>query len=243
VKKNLIGINCNAPQISTRDWRYAGSGDWNYGLDPRYVEAVQRAGGIPVLLPFCRTSAEADRFLEKIDGLLLSGGRDIRPRRWGERKLHPRTKLLLPRKEASDLLFARRALERRLPTLAVCLGIQTLNVARGGSLHQHLADLPGVSPAHRKSEGWHDVAVEPDSVLRDLLGRIRLRVNSFHHQGIRDVGRGLRVTARAPDGVVEAIEGSNRHLHLGIQWHPERMLDRADQRRLFAALISEARRS
>lgn len=177
-----------------------------YRLDARYVEMIRAAGGEPVILPLAPS-------LEGIDGLLLTGGDDIRGRRWGESN-HPRARLLHPAKEKSDFALVGAAERRGLPILAVCYGMQLLNVARGGSVIQHL-------PAHAKLAA-HGVRVEPDSRLGALLGT-RARVNSRHHQAIGRIGRGLRVTARATDGTVEAIEATNGRFVVGVQWHPERM--------------------
>lgn len=177
-----------------------------YRLDPRYVEMIRAAGGTPVILPL-RAS------LDGIDGLFLTGGDDIRGRRWGESN-HPKATLLHPAKERSDFALVEAAQRRGLPILAICYGMQLVNVARGGSVIQHL-------PRHAALK-VHGVALERDSRLRAMLGA-RGRVNSRHHQAVGRIGRGLRVTARATDGTVEAIEATDGRFVVGVQWHPERM--------------------
>jgi gamma-glutamyl-gamma-aminobutyrate hydrolase PuuD len=185
-----------------------------YRLDPRYVEFVRSGGGTPMILPL-------EASLDSLDGLLLTGGRDIRASRWGQRT-HPKAELMDAARERSDFRLLAAVERRGLPILAICLGIQVLNVARGGSLVQ---DLPAPGKKRR-----HPVTVE--GRLADLLGR-RLRVNSFHHQGLGRVGRGLCVTARADDGVIEAIEDPRRRFLVGVQWHPERMSDQTPLMRAF----------
>lgn len=197
-----------------------------YRLDPRYVEMIRAAGAEPVILPL-RPS------LDGLDGLLLTGGDDIRPRRWGE-SIHPKARLLHPAKERSDFALAAEAQRRGMPILAVCYGMQLVNVSRGGSLIQH---LPG--HATRKA---HGVRIEPGTRLAGLLGGAA-RVNSSHHQAVGRIGRGLRVAARAPDGTVEAVEATSGAFLVGVQWHPERMAGSAGQRRLAAAFVRACRRA
>lgn len=209
------------------------NGEAVYRTNADYLKAILRAGGLPVILPLGELGA-----LDRVDALLLTGGRDVDPRRYGQRK-HRRTALLPRERELSDLSLCRAAIERDLPLLAICLGVQELNVVRGGSLYQHLGDLDGVNPAHRKGKGRHSVAV--GGRLRDILGAGRAAVNSFHHQAISDLGAGLVRTATADDGIAEAVELPGKRFAVGVQWHPERMGDDARQRRLFAAFVGAAR--
>ena len=196
-----------------------------YRLDARYVEMVRAGGGEPVILPL-RAS------LDGVDGLLLTGGDDMRGRRWGESN-HPKATLLHPAKERSDFALVRAADRRRLPILGICYGMQLVNVARGGSVIQHL-------PSHARRTA-HAISLEPDSRLAAFLGR-RARVNSRHHQAIGRAGRRLRVTARASDGTIEAIESTNGRFVVGVQWHPERMQRSAAQHRLVRAFVEATRR-
>lgn len=230
-----IGLNC--------DYAHRPSGEKRLALNLNYVEAVEAAGGVPVLLPWqSRTSLRAA--LEGLDGIVLTGGDDLDPGTYGARP-HPAEKPMDPAREAFDLALVREVLRRRLPTLAICLGCQLVNVARGGTLVQDIpSQMPGALPHARLKDGeapWHRVRVAPGSHLAGILGRASLEANSFHHQSVRTPGRGLEVTARAPDGVVEAVEDPGHPFLLGVQWHPERCYrERPAHRRLFQALIAAA---
>jgi putative glutamine amidotransferase len=212
-----------------------------YKLDRFYTDAIVRAGGEPHILPIFRSRSEAKAWVSRMAGILLTGGADINPRRWGESK-HPKTNLLHPEKEQSDLWLAREAMDSSKPLLAICLGSQVVNVVGGGTLIQHMADLEGPNEAHRKGQGNHAVTVAEGSRLHDILGRRHVRVNSFHHQAVAEVGKSLSVNAYADDGIIEGTEGRNSMFELSVQWHPERMGENAVQRRLFGAFVSAARR-
>ena len=228
-KRPLIGINTKV---------VADGADSYHKLDRNYVNAVERAGGVPVIMPEFRSTSAAKAYLERLDGAVFTGGPDLDPARWGE-PLHPKAVLLHPDRERSDFAALKAALAMDLPILAICCGCQELNVALGGSLHQHVYDLPGVQ---RHSEGAvHEVAVEASTTL-DILGAARPAVNSWHHQACNRIGRGLKVTAQSPDGLVEGVESPRHRFVVGVQWHPERMQDDLRQRRLFGALVSAARR-
>ncbi len=229
-RKPLVGINCKLVEEDV---------DSYYKLDRLYVKGVLEGGGIPVLMPFFPGAAEARAFLERLDGVVLTGGPDIDPARWGE-KPHPKTKLLHPEREESDFAAIKEALRRDLPTLAICCGCQELNVALGGSLHQHVSDLPGVG--RHTGGATHPVGLAGTSKTRDIVGVPRPTVNSYHHQACRKLGDGLVRTAESAEGLVEGVESVRHRFVLGVQWHPERMLDDARQRALFAALVAEARK-
>jgi len=223
MKRPVIGLNCKLTPEK--------SGDTYWKLDRCYPDAVAKAGGQPLVLPFVATPEEARAWLDRVDAVLFTGGPDIDPKRWGEEK-HPNAELLLPEKDLSDFLYATEALARNAPVLGICLGSQLLNVALGGSLHQHIGD------DHRNAT--HAVRIEA-SRLRDILGAAEPSVNSYHHQAVARVGAGLRVTARAPDDVVEALESEKHRFVIGVQWHPERIADRPEQLALFRVLVDQAR--
>jgi putative glutamine amidotransferase len=228
-KKPLIGINTKL---------VADGADLYQKLDTNYVRAVERAGGVPLILPLFRSTSRAQACLERLDAVVFTGGPDLNPRRWNEPR-HPKAELLHPDRETSDFAGLQAALALDLPVLAICCGAQELNVALGGSLHQHVYDLPGVK-AH--SDGTtHEVAMTGDSKTRDILGTPRPSVNSYHHQACNKIGRGLAVTAKSPDGLVEGVESTRHRWVVGVQWHPERMSDDARQRRLFSALVAASR--
>jgi putative glutamine amidotransferase len=210
----------------------------------KYVRAIEDAGGIPVVIPPLASEA-IDPLLDRVSAVCMSGGPDIHPAGYGERphaKLGP-TEAELDRFE---LAVARAADRRGLPILGICRGAQALNVARGGTLHQHLPDVWGSALDHRqKSPGeqpTHAVRAAGSSLLATVLGDVRIRVNSFHHQAVAVLGTGLRAVAWAPDGVVEAIEAPDRDFVLGVQWHAECLADREDQSALFRGFVDAGRR-
>lgn len=207
-----------------------------------YVEAVQRAGGLALLLaPDARVAAAPDELLDLIDGLMLAGGVDVDPSTYGQEP-HAETTGWVPERDAFELALAARALARDLPLLGVCRGMQVLNVARGGTLLQHLPDVVA-HDGHRRVAGTfdgndHDVVLEPGSLAARAAGEERHPTTSHHHQGIDRLGEGLTVTGRATrDELPEAVEDPSRRFALGVQWHPE-----ADETsRVIGALVKEAR--
>jgi putative glutamine amidotransferase len=188
-----------------------------------YPEAIERAGGIPVIVPLLRPDA-IDALLDRVDGVCLPGGPDLQPSTYGEEP-HPQLGPTEPRVDAVELQLVRAADRRKLPILGICRGMQALNVARGGTLHQHLPDVVGDRLGHRQPEHGsvptHHVETAPHSRLRAVLGGPTLEVNSFHHQAIKALGHGLVATAWAQDGTIEAVEGPGERLVLGVQWHAE----------------------
>jgi putative glutamine amidotransferase len=240
----LIGVTTSEVRVAERAEPLA-EGDpprVELVLGVRYAAAVEAAGGVPVVIPPMAEDAIGP-LLDRLDGVCLSGGPDIDPVGYGERP-HPSlgpTEIDLDRFE---IAVARLADDRGLPLLGICRGAQALNVARGGTLHQHVPDLAGVSLNHRQTAPGerpaHSVAIEPGSLLARTLGRRVARVNSFHHQAVKRLGRGLRVVARAPDGVVEGIEASDGRFVLGVQWHAECLIERATQLKLFRGLVAAA---
>jgi putative glutamine amidotransferase len=209
-------------------------------LGMAYVRAVEGAGGAPVVLPPL-DDADVAPLVDHLAGLCLSGGPDIDPAAYDAER-HPRLGPVEPGLDAFELAIARRADSLGLPMLGVCRGCQTLNVARGGTLHQHVPDLVDGSIAHRQTapgrETSHDVSIEAGSHLAAIVGAEDLDVNAFHHQAVDRLGRGLKAVAWAPDGIVEAIEGDG--FYLGVQWHAETLMHLPRHARLFEALVEAA---
>lgn len=214
-----------------------------YALQASYVDAVLAAGGLPILLPHAQDAAGA--YLALLDGLVLTGGAfDVPPELYGEEKrgVCGPTKPVRTAFE-KDLLEA--ALAARLPVLAVCGGMQLLNVARGGTLYQDLpadAGITGHEQPAPKDVPSHDALVAEGTHLAALVGAGPIRVNSTHHQAVKDPGQGVLVSARAPDGVIEAIELPDLPFALGVQWHPEAVIPHDPrQAALYRGLVQAAR--
>ncbi len=212
-------------------------------LGLRYLKALEAARAMPVVVPPL-SPVLVDSLLERFDGVCLSGGPDLDPLAYGERR-HATTGPVETELDEFEFALARAADDRGLPILAICRGMQVLNVVRGGSLHQHLPDVHGTSVNHRQHEGGsratHWVSVDGGTALAGTLGTGRVKVNSFHHQGVARLGDGLVISGRAGDGTVESIEAPDRPFVIGVQWHAECLVDRTEQAALFAAFVDSAR--
>ena len=200
-------------------------------LRDEYVRSVEQAGAIPVVLAPC-DPAHAPLLLDRLDGLLLSGGVDVDPALFDEAP-HPKLRRVDRRRDDLELALTREALRRDLPILAICRGIQVLNVATGGTLIQDLPSQIAGGERHDcpepRSRRVHRIEAEPGTHLNEMLGEEAISVNSFHHQAVGRLGKGLVASARCPeDGVVEGLEGPGDHFVLGVQWHPETFWDQQD---------------
>jgi putative glutamine amidotransferase len=206
-----------------------------------YIAAIQRAGGLALMIPPDGSyEDEPDQLLDLLDGLILAGGNDIDPACYGADP-HPETHHILPERDRSELALARRAIERDMPVLGICRGMQLINVALGGTLRQHLPEELG-HEEHRRIPGSfdgsdHDVRLTAGSLAARATGEELHNTKSHHHQGVAEIGEGLEVTGISTlDDLPEAIEAPGRRFVLGVQWHPE-----ADERsRVIGALVEEA---
>ncbi|MBH0010028.1 gamma-glutamyl-gamma-aminobutyrate hydrolase family protein [Salinibacterium sp. SWN1162] len=233
----IIGLTTYLEQSQTGVWDVPAS-----FLPKAYFEAVTRAGGIVVLLPPQPVSPEiARRVLHGLDGLIITGGKDINPARYGQEP-HPTTDDSRLDRDAWEDELMRQALEADLPFLGICRGAQILNVALGGTLHQHLPDVIGHGNYQLGGGNFSHVPVEvePDSLLATVLGTQTepLVVPLYHHQAIDQVAEGLVVTARTSDGVIEAVELPTATFAVAVQWHPEAA---PEDIRLFEGLVDAAR--
>jgi len=230
VARPLIGITTYVEEASWSHWVAPAA------LIPfAYVRAVERAGGRALLVPPGEDGVEET--LDALDGLLLSGGNDVDPASYGAEP-HAETGGVRPERDRAELALLEGALARDLPVLAVCRGSQVLNVARGGDLVQHLPDVVG-DEKHKHTPGaWadHDVEIEDGTRLGKLLGGDRAPVKSHHHQGFGKLGEGLRASAHANDGTIEALEDPDARFAVGVLWHPEA----GEDRKLFEGLVREA---
>jgi putative glutamine amidotransferase len=235
VSRPIIGICAAVERVRWGPW------DDFVVMTPRsYVGAVQAAGGLAVLLPPDDASAEdPDELLDRLDALILAGGVDVDPASYGARP-HPEVGSTVPERDRFELALAHQALERELPLLAICRGMQMLNVACGGTLVQHVPDVVG-HEEHRYTPGQfadHEVELESGSLAARAVGSERSAVKSHHHQGVDELGEGLVASGWADgDGLVEAIEDPGRRFVLGVLWHPEE----DESSRLIATLVEEAR--
>ncbi len=243
-----IGITCD---LTKRKYLEEPKERDRHSLMGAYVHVIQKAGGIPFLLPSMDDEKDALAFIEILDALVISGGgHDIDPGIFGER---PIPECSPPNRKRADfeLSICRGALSRDLPVLGICGGVQVLNVAAGGTLVQDIAaQLEGAlvhipEDAEKETYTFHPIEVLP-SKLEATIGPGEYTVNSHHHQSVKDLGSGMRIAARSPDGVIEAIECTSCRFVLGVQWHPESMAayeygDSHTSEHIFARLIDEAR--
>lgn len=214
-RRPVIGISSSCPEgwVLLRD---------------EYVNSVSRAGGIPLVLPVTTDSVIVERYVNVVDGIIMSGGEDIQPAYYGEEVLNE-TVESAPRRDTADFLLLRAALRHKLPVLAICRGEQLANVMSGGTLYQDLPSQRDTGILHdqtaERSIAQHYVYLEPGSHLRELLGVDSVGVNSFHHQAVKKLGEGLKVSARAADGVIEGFEGDGLFC---VQFHPEAFVSAGD---------------
>jgi putative glutamine amidotransferase len=211
-----------------------------------YLAAVAHAGGEPIPFPFDLEIDALRRLFDRVDGLLLTGGGDIDPRLYGAASSSS-LRDVDPRRDRTELILARWALEHDKPVLGICRGLQVINVALGGTLIQDIAaQIPGALPHDLPDEAAEDLAhrvdIKPGSRLHGIARAGTAEVNSSHHQAVLRVAGGLRMTASAPDGVVEAIEAPGLLHAVAVQWHPERLPNRLESRSLFAGLTRAAGR-
>jgi putative glutamine amidotransferase len=206
-----------------------------------YVEALRRAGAMPVLIP--PQPENAVPLLDGLDGLVLAGGEDCDPAAYGQER-HPTCAPMDHRRQSNDLTLAKTARERGIPTLGICLGMQMMNVAAGGTLIQDIESAIDTRIGHASEpsdRARHEVTVEPSTLTGRIIGERELTVNSSHHQAVGDIAPGLVPTAHAPDGVVEGIEDPKHPFYVGVQWHPEDMAGETCAEKLFAALVEAAK--
>ncbi|MBQ9197067.1 MAG: gamma-glutamyl-gamma-aminobutyrate hydrolase family protein [Clostridia bacterium] len=211
-----------------------------------YIHAVTDAGGVPMVIPPMEDAASLREALDRCDGLLLTGGDDVNPACYGEEKL-PCCGELTPERDHAEPILIKRALERGMPILGVCRGMQILNVTLGGALYQDIALQYGdklFHPCYDIPAGdAHAMNILPDTLLRRVMGADRCMVNSRHHQAVKRLAEGMRICAQAPDGLTEGMEAADGRPILCVQWHPESIQRRlAEHRELFKWLVREAGR-
>ncbi len=219
---------------------------YRYALSSNYTEAIEAAGGIPIIIP--PQNGNVDEILSILDGLLLSGGGDIDPKVYGDADVHEKTYGIHHGRDDLEMALTKGAVERDMPVLCICRGIQVLNVALGGTLYQDIGDQYSDEIEHRQhekgiaaSEPSHEVHAERDSLLGDTYEAETLRTNSFHHQGLKEISPELRAVGTAPDGIVESVERPESTWMLGVQWHPEMMFKaHSEHLKPFVGLVKAA---
>jgi putative glutamine amidotransferase len=216
-------------------------------LPQRYVSAVEQAGAVALILPANRSTRGLRRYMNLLDGLVISGGNfDIHPRYYGEKPIN-QLGIIKPQRTEFELELATSALKRDLPVLGICGGAQAINVVLGGSLYQDIAvqrpDAAEHQQSAKKRVGGHRVQVQDGTRLHEIVRRQNLKVNTTHHQAIKKLGRDLVVNAVAEDGIIEGIESTHHEFVLGLQWHPEVLAPRQMlQRRIFLAFAAICRK-
>ncbi len=229
--QKLVGLTCNV--LSAAD----GHGP-RLTCNTAYQNALLQAGCLPVILPLTACSSALQKIVEKLDGILLTGGADIQPSIYHEAP-HPKLGETEPERDAMEMDLIPLALQKDLPVFAICRGMQSLNAALGGTLHQHLE--PG-SIDHRPGKGRnylaHSIAITPGSRLHSIAAAPQMQVNSLHHQAVSKVAPALQIAAVAPDGIVEAVEMPGRKYVLAVQFHPEELYrEQSVMLKLFEAFV------
>jgi putative glutamine amidotransferase len=211
-----------------------------------YIKAILQAGGVPVLIPSLIAENGWDALYSRLDGLLFSGGGDISLERFAG-EAHPRIDDVEPLRDAVEMNLIHSAVSDGKPFLGICRGAQAVNVALGGTLYTHIPDqLPGALdhsyPGNMRTVLVHEVKIEEGTHIAEILGEPIVKVNSLHHQGLKDIAPSLRVTGHAPDGLVEAIELPDHPFGVAVQWHPEWLTDQQSTRNLFKKFVEAASR-
>ncbi len=232
--KPIIGVNCDYEEKGKQPYSFA------YRA---YCEAVIEAGGIPLLLPVIKDRNDVELLLYRIDGLLLTGGNDVPPQRYGEKK-HASTVCVHPDKDISDVAFVETAIRMEKPILAICYGAQLVNIVLGGSLIQDIPSEVKAPVIHKDPHNeryTHTVTIKKGTLLSGIIGADHIEANSTHHQAIKGLGKHLKEAAHTGDGIIEAIEWREYPFLVGVQWHPERMTDSPHHLALFSALIKASK--
>jgi putative glutamine amidotransferase len=216
----------------------------NVNILQAYIHAIMQAGGVPVIIPSMLAESGWKTLYERLDGILLTGGGDIGLDRFGGEP-HPRIDGVDHQRDSIELGLFQAAYEDGKPLLGICRGIQLVNVGLGGTLYTHIPDqhpnaIDHAYPGNMRTVLVHEVKVEEGTRLAEAVGEPILKVNSLHHQGLKDIPSTLKVTAHAPDGLVEAVELPDHPFGMAVQWHPEWLTDQRPTQNLFKAFVDAA---
>jgi putative glutamine amidotransferase len=238
-KKPVIGITLNE-ELEVANYRWPSSRTFDY-LNKAYHYAIEKSGGLPIGLFNTMSKSAAGDYLDKVDGLVLTGGPDVESKLYGQAQHHTSSQPTKVR-DRFELDLIEQAMKRKLPIFCICRGHQLLNVASGGDLYQDLKLIGKKTVRHKRIspaiDADHQVTLNEDTLLYKLIKAKRITVNSSHHQTICNLGRGLKIAATSADGVIEAVELADYPFLLSVQWHPERIIQRAHARKLFTAFIA-----
>jgi putative glutamine amidotransferase len=215
-----------------------------FSLASRYCDAIQNAGGLPIIIPHSQSRTQIRHIMQRVDGLLISGGGfDIDPSYYGEQPITQLGKIKAQR-TFTEMESIALGLQRDLPMLGICGGAQAINVALGGSLYQDIAtQVPNAQEHQRNHSNGHIIELLCGTLLHKIFNHQRIKVNTTHHQAIRNPGKGLVINATAPDGLIEGIESTKHSFVLGVQWHPEVLAQRSPaHRKIFSSFISICKR-
>lgn len=239
----LIGISVNVSPPDDEQRQFSRGTSVHYLQEP-YLAFVEAGEGVPVMLPALERTESVQEMSARLDGVIIAGGVDVDPAFYGETNTYSRG--CNPVRDRFEIQLVREFVRRRRPVMGICRGLQVMNIALGGSLVQDIAVEVSPSLKHHRwedgRESFHQVAVSRDTVLWEILQSDELEVNSSHHQAVKVPGEGLVVAAHAPDGVLEAVVSAENPNFLGVQWHPERMLDRPAQVALARWFVDRCRR-
>ena len=244
-KKPIIGIAGNVLTIPDHPFGEY----WRSYVNEDYVTAVLQAGGVPYIIPIVDDKDVIETQLENVDGMIISGGdNDVNPKLYGQ-ELMEKTVTPNDKRDFFDFYLASLAKKKKKPSLFICRGHQVATVSNGGTLYQDVSYAPNITLKHHYHPSpdfpAHLIDIEKDSLLYEIIGKEKIWINSFHHQLVKDVPRGYKVTAVAPDGCIEAIEPKTRdYFYLSVQWHPEMMAakDNEDMKKIFKKLVEESKK-
>ena len=228
MKKPIIGISASMI-YEEKDELFLG--DKYSCVAYSYVDAVYKSGGIPVTLPILKDVSAIREQVKLLDGLILSGGRDVDPNFYGEEPME-KLESIFPERDVHEMALIKAAIDLKKPIFAICRGMQILNVTYGGTLYQDISYAPGEHIKHYQIgspyQATHSIKIDKYSTLFRMADKLEIeRVNSFHHQALKQVAKGLRVVATAPDGIIEAVENEDGAFIIGVQFHPEMMFDKS----------------
>ena len=236
MEKPIIGITCIQANIKGKKVNT---------INDFYFDAVQKAGGVPVIIPSVTDEETIEEYARILDGVVFTGGHDVWPQRFGEEPVKQVVEITHERDQLELVLF-HKSYGAGIPILGICRGLQLVNIALGGTLYQDIySQVEGVgghSFGYNPEEVYHSIQIEEGSIMKEIYNRETVHVNSEHHQAIKDLGRDLKVTSRAPDGIIESIESTNDKFVFAVQYHPEAIAPKyPEHQKIFNYFVEKCR--